>query len=940
MSSPPDREQPMFLVCPNCRERIQYLASPRFCSSCGHALSARESATTVEHTPRSGSEKPPSEAQTLLPAMPGEPAGEDFPETVGNYRLLRRLGTGGMGTVFEAAEISSGRHVALKLVGPQFASSRDSVERFREEGRLASMISHPRCVFVLAADEDQGRPYIVMELMPGGTLNDLVRQNGPLPPEQAIRKILDVIDGLNEAHEVGLIHRDVKPGNCFLEADGRVKIGDFGLAKSLLRDSHLTQTGTFLGTPLFAAPEQIKCEGGAVQDDVYSVAATLYFLLTGQAPFQSGDTMATMARIVSEDPPSMRALRPDLPKVLDDVVLQGLARERKNRWRSLEQFRQALLHLLPAEVSVGGLGLRFGAFLLDAFLLSLARLPLAVLEFGALLKALTILAIIVIETVYFGLLEGLFGWSVGKRALGLRVTGRTTQQPPGVKRSFLRVSIFYLIPNLAIAVVALYLCVENPEHVEIGVDGPIFSAKSEMPRTEAMLVSGAGAWYVLASIALVVTMRKRNGFRGLHEFASGTHTYLVRGPEYRRRRSLDTGQFDAPLMQPDGLPEKVGSYIIRGAFRWAAEDRLLVAQDPQLGRAVWIWLRPQSEPALGETHRALNRTTRVRWLACGVHRREQWDAFLAPSGCPLPALVVRNGRLSWAEFRPILEHLTDELHESCLDNSLPQSLSLEQLWLSPKGQVQLLETSNAAVCEPQTCLDATNDQRRAMALLAAAAALALEGKPRPSGCPAREIQAPIPLHARKLLNGLLLKGETLPGRPCYQRVDEFKTDLKATEQRPREVSPWLRAKDLMGHTAYALFCLVPIIIMSAYSLDPGATASGAWQFIAMIEVPVLLAPAYLVPGGLSYFGIAIVLKDGRRASRLRCLARALAAWGFVAVLGLVAWVGVWYLSFLPWRTWTMPGLAVALFGGYVYLILRFPSRAPHDYLVGTRLVPK
>jgi hypothetical protein len=920
---------------------------PRFCSSCGHALTAKDSPTTIDYTSPSGSEVSPSEAETLVPAAPGELADEDFPETVGNYRLLRRVGAGGMGTVFEAAEIASGRHVALKLVNPEFASSRDSVERFRQEGHLASKIAHPRCVFVLAADEDHGRPYIVMELMPGSTLNDLVRQNGPLPPEQAIRKILDVIDGLKEAHEVGLIHRDVKPGNCFLEADGRVKVGDFGLAKSLLRDSHLTRPGTFVGTPLFAAPEQIKCEGSTVQDDVYSVAATLYFLLTGQAPFQGGDAMATMARIVSDDPPSMRTLRPNLPRALDEVVLKGLARERQNRWRSLEQFRQALLHLLPAEVTVGGLGLRFGAFLLDTFLLYLARqallvILLAILEFGALLNALAILALLGIEIGYFGVLEGLFGWSVGKRALRLRVGGQTTQQPPGLKCSLLRVSIFYLIPSLAMAVVGLYVSVEHPEHVKIGSDGPKFSAESELTRMEAILVSVAGVWYGLTSIALFSTMRKRNGFRGLHEFTSGTRTYLVCWPGYRRRRSLDTGQFDAPLVQPVGLPDKVGSYNVRGAFRWASEDKLLFAHDPQLGRAAWIWLRPHSEPALGETHRAVNRTTRVRWLACGTHKHEQWDAFLTPSGCPLPALIARNGRLSWAEFRLILEQLTEELQESCSDHSLPQSLSLDQVWLSSKGQVQLLETSSA-VCDSQMLLGATNDQERALTLLADAAALALEGKPRPSGCPPKAIQAPVPLHARKLLDGLTLRGESLPDQPCYEWVNRFEADLKATERQPVEVSPWARAKHLIGQGAYALFTLVPIAIMLLNLPDKPDTTTRAWALLAavLIGAAVLLAPAYLLRGGVSYYavGIAIVLEDGRRASRWRCLARALVAWGFVAILGLFTWGGVSYLTFIPWSKWTIPALAATLLGGYVYLMLRTPSHAPHDYLLGTCLVP-
>src|SRR5205807_2020909 len=173
---------------------------------------------------------------------------------------------------------------------------------------------------------------------------------------------------------LGLVHRDVKPSNCFLEADGRVKVGDFGLAKSLLRPAHLTRTGTFLGTPSFASPEQIKMEAVDAQSDVYSVAATLYFLLTGQAPFQTGDAMATMARIVADDPPAVRTLRPELPRALDKVILRGLERDRKRRWRSLDEFRQALLAFLPAEPSVGGLGLRFGAIFVDKMLLRVVQL--------------------------------------------------------------------------------------------------------------------------------------------------------------------------------------------------------------------------------------------------------------------------------------------------------------------------------------------------------------------------------------------------------------------------------------------------------------------------------------------------------------------------------------------------------------------------------------
>src|SRR5207253_1693499 len=152
----------------------------------------------------------------------------------------------------------------------------------------------------------------------GRTLQDLVKERGPLPPQEAIAKILDVIDGLNEAHRLGVVHRDVKPSNCFVDAEGRVKIGDFGLSKSLVTDSqHLTKTGAFLGTPLYASPEQVKGEPLTPQSDLYSVAATLYFLLTGQAPFQSGDATATLARIVSDQAPSLRTLQPNIDPALD-----------------------------------------------------------------------------------------------------------------------------------------------------------------------------------------------------------------------------------------------------------------------------------------------------------------------------------------------------------------------------------------------------------------------------------------------------------------------------------------------------------------------------------------------------------------------------------------------------------------------------------------------
>src|SRR5262245_8425293 len=223
-----------------------------------------------------------------------------------------------------------------------------------------------------------------MELMPGQTLQDLLDKKGTLPPEEAVAKIIDVIEGLQEAHKLGVVHRDVKPSNCFLDADGRVKVGDFGLSKSLGGQARLTTTGAFLGTLLFAPPEQVRGEGVDQQSDLYAVAATLYYLLAGRAPFEGGDAAAVLARTVADPVPPLRARRPEVPAALERVVLRGLERDRLRRWRDLDELRAALLPFAPGRLSAGGVGLRFGAYLIDSLVLA----PFGFLQAGVVLANL------------------------------------------------------------------------------------------------------------------------------------------------------------------------------------------------------------------------------------------------------------------------------------------------------------------------------------------------------------------------------------------------------------------------------------------------------------------------------------------------------------------------------------------------------------------------
>jgi uncharacterized RDD family membrane protein YckC len=766
---------------------------PAFCSRCGHALTPSPAGPTTAFEPATTGVDVPATVETGPP-----------PEAVGGYRLLRPLGSGGMGTVYEAEDTASGRRVALKLIAPDYADAADAVERFRREGRLASTLSHPRCVFVLAADEEAGRPYIVMELMPGRTLEDVVAEQGPMTPGAAIACILDVIEGLQEAHRLGFIHRDVKPSNCFLDAGGRVKVGDFGLAKSLMRGDNLTRTGSFLGTLLFAAPEQIKGESLDPQTDVYAVAATLYYLLTGRAPFAGGDAAATLARTVSEVAPPMRGVRPELDPALDAVVLRGLERDRGRRWRSLADFKAALAPLLPGPMPVATLGIRFVAYLLDSLILLLIYAILAV----ALGKVAVHTGPAKFETtignppeqglplmgdvVYFVLLEGLWGASLGKRMLRLRVRRASTNARPGLGRVLLRTLVYMGLLELG----SLAFLVSNLAFKHPGVDDETWARNAPI---SFMLVNVLPLFGMpLGIVLLLAPMRTRNGYRGMHEWLSDTRT--VRLPRPERRRVLTGRPREWSLSQPEGMPAALGPFVVRGAIRWEQSAKLLLGQDRGLGRRVWLWLRPAADPPLSAVRRDISRPTRLRWLACGRHADWQWDAFMAFDGSPLPR-PSRRREEAWPRALPLLEQLSDELATASAEGTLPDTLHARQVWVGPDGQVQLLDLPLDA-----TDTEAASGPDRALALLADVAALALEDQPRAAGRTG-PVRAPIPLPVRPILDRLLGAGQPYPD------VAQFHTDLKARAGEPAEVIVHRRATHLALLTAFLFLgmgcCMLP-----------------------------------------------------------------------------------------------------------------------------------
>jgi len=250
------------------------------------------------------------------------------------YELKDPVGKGGMATVYRAHDTQLERTVALKILHEHFSEDDDYVERFRHEARAAAQLSHPGIVTVIDRGEEDGRQFIVFEFVEGETLKDLVERGGPLPIRGALETGLEVGRALAFAHQQGLIHRDIKPQNVLMNADGRAKVTDFGIARSLDAVGH-TETGTVLGTSHYIAPEQARGERVDAQTDVYSFGVVLYELLAGEVPY-AGDNFLTVAmRHVNEDVPSVLERRPDCPLRLAALVERCMAKDSGDRPASM-----------------------------------------------------------------------------------------------------------------------------------------------------------------------------------------------------------------------------------------------------------------------------------------------------------------------------------------------------------------------------------------------------------------------------------------------------------------------------------------------------------------------------------------------------------------------------------------------------------------------------
>ena len=631
--------------------------------------------------------------RSLAPTATGLPA--DLPflfsggQRFGPYLIVRPIGKGGMGQVYEAEESESGRRVAVKILSRGIGDEEERA-RFLREGQLAASLSHPNCVYVFGTSEVQGFPVIAMELAPGGTLKDLVVPGTPMRPAKAVDAVLQVIAGLEAAAGIGILHRDIKPSNCFVDRDGRVMVGDFGLSMTTLaRDQETVAfAGTILGTPGFASPEQLRGEALDIRSDIYSVGATLYYLLTGRAPFDDPNVVTMITRVTSEAAPSVALARPDVPGRLAGVVARCLAKKPGDRYATYAALAGALEPFRTAATTRAPLGRRFLAGFVDTYVAALPLIPFNMyvgVRLNTLdLTGMTLLSLptLLLSIAYYAIAEGRWGCSVGKALFNLRVID-ATEGPPGIRRAAWRAALFLVPPQIVTGLA--------------GILAVRYLMQPGGPQSAAMSMAGFAST-VLSFVCLAIqfsTIRKANGYASIHDLLSRTRVVQRLKPLEAR----ETSRVERAIaVVPEGSTARVGPYLVGDAVRAAADavttPAIVDGYDDRLHRRVWIALLPKGAPAVPAWRRDLGRPARARWISGRRTADECWDAYEAFEGQPLAQAVASTH--GWSRVRHWLADLAQEIAAAQQDGSLPD-LRDDRVWITSDHRARLLDFAPPSV---------------------------------------------------------------------------------------------------------------------------------------------------------------------------------------------------------------------------------------------------
>ncbi len=894
------------LTCPGCGAALDSGHADALCPACLMSGVLRADAETLPVVDE-------NEAETIAPVASRAGRvrpGFELPRDLGGYTLVSLLGQGGMGTVYEAVQRSTGRRLALKLLD-QSLDSPEMRRRFLREGRLAARVNHPSSLYVFGSEEIDGTPAITMEIAPGGTLQDTLNRRGPLPVADAVDAVLSMIDGLEAALDRGVLHRDIKPSNCFVSPDGTVKVGDFGLSVSTMpsADTFITQTGKVMGTPAFASPEQLRGDEIDARSDIYAVGATLFTLLTARAAFEGDNAVQVVANVIDTPPPPVSRYRDDLPSGLDRVIARCLSKEPGGRYADYAALRDALLPFSSAVPEPATQSQRGGAGWIDylaAFLPTYAAMMITVGPEALFIRPLYDLSpsawryhflVFGMGFLYFAVVEGFWGAGLGKRIMNIRVV-RTNGRVPGVGRALLRI----VIPIAFIESVRVPLSIAALPGGEWGL-------------VNSLVIIGLSILCPWAVALLWLTARRGNGFATVWDLATGTRV-VVRPRGTRRPASSERAESDPG--SPSGRDRCIGPFRVVSEIEpgcWLAAD------DPVLRRRVWLIRRVGAPPS--EARRAAARPGRPRWLQDIAADGATWDAYEAPRGAPLSERSA-PGPVAWSTIRYWLHDLAAELWAEQRDGTLPAACGRDHVWISDDGRALLLDTpwpsrgpsgdGPGGAAEPMP-VGSLKAQQRFLRMVADHAD-----------------PLSVPLHAQPALQNLRAAS--------FEKLTFLTGTLRGLLNKPADVSRALRAASLLVIPGYAW---VATMLGIAGNTDPAvgpATWAGRVLIASLVMMHFMAFFDFLLAfwrksTGLSTFGLEAVTADGR-ASRARLLARSAIMWLPVVVptgvLGATALAEGRWIDFNAAATVG----AISLAGAAVLTVssLLNPTRGLHDRLAG------
>lgn len=263
-------------------------------------------------------------------------------QIIGNYKIEEKIGEGGMGAVYRGVDTMLDREVAIKALRPELASDNSIVERFRTEAVTLAKLNHPNIATLYALFRQGNELYMVLEFVPGKTLDTIIQGRGALPAAEAIPVFCQVLDGIDHAHDLGIVHRDIKPANMMLTERGTLKVLDFGIAR-LLGSSRMTRAGSIVGTLEYMAPEQIRGLETDGRSDIYALGILLYEMLTGRLPFETENEFELMKMHTEQIPVLPRAVNATIPEAVQDGIMRAIMKEPNERFQTAGDFRDALL---------------------------------------------------------------------------------------------------------------------------------------------------------------------------------------------------------------------------------------------------------------------------------------------------------------------------------------------------------------------------------------------------------------------------------------------------------------------------------------------------------------------------------------------------------------------------------------------------------------------